>query len=192
MTKKKLFDVVLSAGHVALGSNYDPGAEGKREDGSKIQEATLVLAYRDELAHCLREKGFRVITPNDTLTLKQTIDFAMNFKINTVTLELHFNAFNGSAEGIEAFYDGKTKLSKALATKLTEKLSEALDQKNRGVKTEASSKRGKLGLLRSAPYPVILEIAFLDSLSDMAKVGNVDHWASIASDAVYEVACESK
>lgn len=181
----KYFDIILSAGHVALGPNYDPGAT-IRSTGET--EAHLVLAYRNELAHQLRELGFRVITPNDTMTLRQTIDFAKGFKINTVTLELHFNVFDTKAEGVEAFFDGKTKLSKALALSLVEKLSESLDQKNRGVKTEASSKRGKLGLLREAPYPVILEVAFMDNPLDMAKVGNVEHWASVASQAIKAVA----
>ena len=179
----RLFDIILSAGHVASGSHYDPGAVV----GGK-EEALLVLSYRDELAHQLRGLGFRVITPRDDYTLKQTIDFATQFKVNTVTLELHFNVYNGSAEGVEAFFDGKTKLSKALAKGLVDSLSLALGQENRGVKTEASSKRGKLGLLRSAPYPVILEIAFMDNPDDMEKVGDIETWAEVAAQAIHEVA----
>ncbi len=167
-------DIIISAGH-----NFsDPGAQS---DG--INEATLTMSYRDALASVLRSMGYRVITPRDNLSLRQTIQEALAFP-KTLAIELHFNAYNGEAHGVEAFYTKADYLSLEVSKAILKACETTLGLKNRGAKTSAQSHRKRLGFTDDLKHGIILEICFMDNLEDRHKVQNVHRWAEVVAKAI--------
>lgn len=88
---------------------------------------------------------------------------------NGLALEFHFNTCGGTgAECVIA--DNASATSREVAEDLAKIISEVLGVKNRGVKRESQSARGKLGFLNQIKSPsVIVEVCFLDCLADMEK-----------------------
>lgn len=148
-------ELVLSAGHHLNDSGATKG---------KLKENELAMMFRDRLAQAFRSKGYRVDTPNDSMTLRQTIKYAQAFP-GAPAIEIHFNAFNSKAKGVEAFYNPKSQIGKKLATHLV-KASEVFGFKNRGIKTPSKSARGRLGFISSLHTGVILEVCFMDNPED--------------------------
>lgn len=90
----------------------------------------------------------------------------------SVLLDIHFNASaNLSATGTEMIVaNNASKLSIAMANELAEGTACILGVKNRGVKTEAQTARGKIGILNlGAGIAVLAELCFISNPSDMAK-----------------------
>ena len=159
--------IVISAGH----SLSDPGATTKGSDGTIIKESELTMDLRDKLAHALRAAGWRVLTPSDAYSVRQTINYINNFPSNEPipVVDIHYNAFNGEAHGVEVFTNSG-KLMNVAGKAMVGAISETLGLTNRGVKQDKKSKRGRLGLLREVKNSMILEVCFMDNPEDLEKV----------------------
>lgn len=156
----------VSAGHHLS----DPGALGIKGAPSESRQAMRV---RDRVVHTLRTKhGINVITDSDSETLSQ---YLARIKPNgsDVVVEIHFNAFNGKATGTEVLVGNDAdRLDRGLATELAAVGARVLGIPNRGVKTEAQSHRGRLGLMREQGIVALIEVCFIDNPTDMAAFEN--------------------
>lgn len=175
-------DIIISAGH----SLSDPGAIS---DG--VTEASLTMKYRDALVKKLRDNGYRVITPTDDLSLRQTIKEAKAFP-KTLAIELHFNAFNREAHGVEAFYTRADYLSLEVAKALLKASEKHLGLRNRGAKTSNQSHRRRLGFTDELNHGVLLEICFMDNPKDIQKVSDIERWAEVMFSAIDSVLKKNK
>ena len=80
-------------------------------------------------------------------------------------IDLHFNA--GGGTGVEAFVnDNATEEENGMALGLCMCVSRVLGIKNRGVKKQGQSVRGKLGIFGINANVVLLEVCFVDSKPD--------------------------
>lgn len=146
----------IFAGHHA----NDPGAIAY--DGTT--EAQLTRELRADLSRAVRDKGIQVREDDDRWTLPQAIQWlATNTSSKDVLVELHFNSNHPTASGVEAFvHDGTSPYNHNRARQLCSAVSRALTIKNRGVKSEAESARGRIGILHTPPRVVLLEVCFLN------------------------------
>ena len=90
----------------------------------------------------------------------------------SVLVDHHFNASsNPNATGTEVIVSNNANAnSKALAKELAEGTACILGIANRGVKTEAQTARGRIGILNlNAGIACLVEIAFLSNPNDMVK-----------------------
>lgn len=149
----------ISAGH----HNKDSGAVG-----NGYQENKLTMEFRDlVVAECLK-KGLKVITDKDTETLGEYLR-RIQTGSGSVVIEFHFDAATvKTATGTTALVgDDADRLDKAFANELTLATSSILGIKNRGVKSESDSHRGRLGLMREQGTVALLEICFISNENDM-------------------------
>jgi len=148
-----------SAGHHL----NDSGAVGV--DGRKENVETMI--FRDLVNSQLRKLGRTVVQDNDKETLGQYLG-RINPTEKDVTIEPHFNAFNGKATGVEVLIpDNANERSKAMAKELVDGYAKIMGIANRGVKTESQSARGRLGLMRKKGAVCLPELCFIDNPNDM-------------------------
>lgn len=156
--------IFISAGHNnTSGANYDPGAIGV----SGRKEADEALKMRDKIIYYLRKEGASFISDQAGESLKEYLK-RINTGTGSVVCEIHFNAANGSATGVEVLVqaDGD-KMDKACAKELCDKSANLMGIKNRGVKSEADSHHGRLALMREQGIVVLIEVCFIDNPEDM-------------------------
>lgn len=148
-----------SAGH----HNNDPGAIGV--NGRK--ESIEAIEFRDLVNKELKRLGENVVQDDDNDTLGQYLG-KINPTDKDVVVEFHFNAYNGKATGTEVLVsDNANDRSKSMAKELVDGYARIMGIENRGVKTESQSARGKLGLMRKKGAVALVEICFIDNLTDM-------------------------
>ena len=83
-------------------------------------------------------------------------------------LEFHFDAASPTATGTTILVEAEAdRLDKAFAKEIVDKTAEILKIKNRGVKSETDSHRGKLGLMREEGIIALLEVGFITNVSDI-------------------------
>ena len=170
--------IFISAGH----HNKDSGAIGC--NGKK--EADLTKIMRDLTCKKLDEMGVKYTKDNDDETLAQWLKRAVTGPAS-VTLEFHFNAFNGKATGVETLVaDGASTNSRLFAKELSDITVFVTGLPNRGVKTESESHRGRLGLMRELGIVALIELAFIDNCGDVDKWDRnkellASHYAKILS-----------
>lgn len=151
----------ISAGH----HNKDSGAIGF---GSR-KESEEAIKFRDAVVKYCQQKGLKVITDNDDETLSQYLQRIQTGE-GSVVIEFHFDAFNKIASGTTALVGNDAdRLDKMFAQELSLVTSEILGVKNKGVKSESESHRGRLGLMREQGTVCLLEICFIDNAEDMSK-----------------------
>ena len=166
---KKLF---LTAGH----HNKDSGAVG-----NGYKESELNIELRDLITQRVKElnASIEVYNDDDDLTLGQVIANVIETATSQdVFVEIHFDASdNASASGTTALVANNAgDKSKALAKELVDLNASILGIKNRGVKSEADSHRGKLGMLHTKAISVLMEIAFISNPKDMELYQEHKHW----------------
>jgi len=156
--------IYSSAGH-HLG---DPGAIGI--DGRK--ESTECIIFRDLVNAELHRIGISPVSDDDRETLGQYLGrISPNEK--DVVVEVHFNAFNGKASGVEVLIsDNASHASSALAGEIAGGFAKIMGITNRGVKKESQSARGRLALMRERGTVCLIEICFIDNRSDMRAYDN--------------------
>lgn len=149
-----------SAGH----HEKDPGAvyNGVKESEKNIEFRGLISKHLGDHKH---------IMDKDSETNAQ---YQNRIKPGngSVLLDIHFNASaNESANGTEMIIaNNASAQSKQMATELAEGTACILGVKNRGVKTEAQTARGKIGILNlGAGIAVLAELCFISNKDDMAK-----------------------
>lgn len=174
--------IYIEAGH----NLNDSGAiEGK------ILERELTIEFKKRLSYFL-ELGLKdypkvkVHLDNDAWTLGQTIsNFKKTLTGNDITFSIHFNsADNKTATGCEIFIsDNAGENSKTLATQLNGTYVTILSIKNRGVKKESESNRGRLGILNMKGVAVLCEPCFMSNKSDLDVYEKNKDW--LAEDTAF-------
>lgn len=154
--------IFVSAGHNPKGIKVDPGAVA-----NGYTEAGLNVEIRDLVCKELDSVGAKYIKDLDTETLSQYLQRAETGNASVV-LEFHFDAANGIASGSTSIVEMEAdRLDKLFAKELVDSCSSILGIKNRGVKSEADTHRGRLGLMREEGIICLLEIAFIDNIGDV-------------------------
>mgnify|MGYP000992531641 CR=1 FL=1 len=157
----------ISAGHCAdrKSPNFDSGAEGI----NKRLECDETIKVRDRVIAIIKEKGYTdIIQDANNESLKEYLNRAKTGN-GSMVCEFHFNAFNFKTSGTEVLVaDNPSINSSNCAKEMADVTASILGIPNRGVKTEAESHRGKLGLMREMGIVVLVEVCFIDSATDMA------------------------
>lgn len=150
----------ISAGHHLK----DSGALG-----SGTQENLETIAFRDMVVSICRAKGMRVITDNDNETLPQYLSRIQTGE-GSVVIEFHFDAHDGQASGSTVLVGQDADANdKAFGKEVVDACSSIIGIPNRGVRSEAESHRGRLGLMREKGIVCLVELCFIDNPSDMQK-----------------------
>ena len=149
----KLF---LTAGHTGAGT----GAKKYLDEGAET------IRLRNDLKNELSWYGVHVVIDSDRASLSEVItSIKSRATFSDYVLDLHFNA--GGGTGVEAFVnDNATVEENSMALGLCMCVSRVLGIKNRGVKKQGQSARGRLGILGIDANAVLLEVCFVDSKSD--------------------------
>ena len=173
---KSLF---ISAGHSAS----DPGAA---DNGTT--EATIVVDFRDRLAHYLSDK-LVFGTDGDigqNLPLRQAAKLASR---HDVAVEFHCNAATPAATGVET-------LSKRdafpFAGRICNAISDTLGIRNRGSKPENSGQHSRLAFA-SDGGGIIVELFFLTNKQDLASYrANMDALVEAVANVLIDEVCDDE
>jgi N-acetylmuramoyl-L-alanine amidase len=160
--------ICLDPGH-GLGNRsagkYDPGAVS-----NGVEEASVAMAWANNLRQLLIAKGCKVIRTRrdhkDPAPVGKRAGIAREYGCQ-ILVSLHTNAATGTAQGTETFYRGAER--KSLAKQLNDAVVEALDTRDRGVKTEGQSQHARLAVMAFQPC-FLLELGFIDHAGDRAKM----------------------
>jgi N-acetylmuramoyl-L-alanine amidase len=152
--------VYPSAGH----NNFDPGAvyNGIKEADKTKELRNLISKHLGTHKH---------ITDYDCETNRQHQN-RIKPGSGSVLADHHFDASpNTTVSGVGVFVATNANAnSLAMAKEVAEGLSKIMGIPNRGVKTEAQSGRGRLGILHlGAGIAILVEVCFLSNPCDMAK-----------------------
>lgn len=161
--------VIITAGHSnGKGGYLDRGVASY--DG-KLFEGDLTIQLRDKVADILRKGGFKVYEDSDKNPLAAAIQELKGFfSFTSINVDIHFNAASMGASGTETLVKDKySKFEYKIAEMLCERISAVMGIKNRGVKTESMSARGRLGWMRMTGNNIIIEVCFLSNPGDVAK-----------------------
>ena len=97
-----------------------------------------------------------------------------------LVVSVHFNAYNGTARGIEAFYKYKDRnggTSKTLASNVVNSILEEFSLPNRGLKTRVGSNgvTDYYHMIREVDAPsIIIESSFIDNEEDQKLVNTLE------------------
>ena len=157
--------IFISAGHNPKGIKVDPGAIG-----NGFHEADLAVEFRNLVVAILKGKKLEVTTDKDDERLGTYIE-RIKTGNGSVVLEFHFDAaVSPTATGTTVLIGNDAdRLDKAFAKELVDANASILGIKNRGVKTEADSHRGSLGLMRESGTVALLEICFISNADDLSQ-----------------------
>lgn len=160
--ERKLF---ISAGHRSDGT-VDTGANAV--DNAK--EGRLTEELRKLIINKFKTKGVLPYTDGSNTSVSETVKI-INAKLhsNDIAIDLHFNWFsNPSVSGTEVLVPFKaSSFELDLAARLSKKISEVLNIRNRGVKTEATSAHGRLLFMRANCENVLIEVCFISCFKDL-------------------------
>jgi|SRR5699024_318760 len=165
--------LIITAGHYSLDSGAV--ALGKKEAEEAIKD-------RDALVFAIHfiSPSAEVITDDDNDNLSTVIRKVRSVaKQNDIWLDIHYNSYNGSVSGVEAFINKSMKqVPKRIAKRIVELSSKILNLPNRGVKPENASQHDKLGVLNVIDNAVLLERGFIDHKVDNKKTEELrKEWA---------------
>lgn len=153
----------ISAGHNPKGLKPDPGAVA-----NGYKEADLAIELRDLVVKEINKyPSVKVVTDSDDERLGTYLE-RIKTGNGSVVVEFHFDAASPQATGTTALIEAEAdRLDKAFAKEIVDKTAEVLKIKNRGVKSETDSHRGKLGLMREEGLIVLLEVCFITNQEDI-------------------------
>lgn len=145
------------------------GHTGARTGAKKyLDEGAETIRLRNDLKNELLKSGVHVVIDSDRASLSEVItSIKSRATFRDYVLDLHFNA--GGGTGVEAFVnDNATEEENGMALGLCMCVcvSRVLGIKNRGVKKQGQSARGKLGIFGINANVVLLEVCFVDSKPD--------------------------
>lgn len=151
--------IFISAGH----HNKDSGAVG-----CGFKEADLTKIMRDLVCKELDSLSVKYTRDDDGETLSQYLNRIKTGE-GSVVLEFHFNASdNKTATGVETLIaDNPSTDSYSFAKDLNNATVRITGLKDRGVKTEGQSHRGKLGIMREQGIVALIELAFISNCNDV-------------------------
>lgn len=157
--------IFISAGHHSKHPvNPDPGAIG-----NGFKEGDLTIEFRDLVCYELDLLGVKYIKDFDNETLQQYVD-RVKTGDGSVVIEYHFDAATPQATGTTSLIeiDGD-RLDKAFAKELADTTSLILGIRNRGVKSEAETRHGRLALMKENGIICLHELCFISNSDDIAK-----------------------
>lgn len=183
---EKYRKVFLIAGHHFNPGKQDPGAVS---DGFKENEFTV--EDRDGIKYFLNKHypGITVFVDDDSKTLSQVISWIKSIEGNdSLIYDIHYNsASSNKATGVEAFVsDNASKKSHEIAQGFINVVESITGLKNRGVKTESDSARGRLGILHTKSPATIVEMGFINNPLDRDTIKKWAGW--IYEDLAHEIA----
>jgi N-acetylmuramoyl-L-alanine amidase len=157
----------VSAGHSSK-AGRDNGALGI--DG--ITEGARTEEFRNLFVQELKKLGVTVNVDGNNTILVETINIFKKYtNSNSILIEFHFNASsNPKATGFEVLIPTlkeATPLEKEIGNEFCNIGSIVLGIKNRGVKTEDDSARGRLGWMRLAGHNILVELGFISNEQDI-------------------------
>lgn len=159
--------IYLLAGHTPKGLNQDPGAIGV----NKLREADLTMQLRDDTADILRSMGYKVWEDEDTQRIAHVLK-QINSNEKDVIIDIHFNAAaNPSATGCEVIMPERhTQAEFDMGRKLSTILASVMQIRNRGVKPESATARGRIGSLNQPKgLNLLLETCFITNPVDVSR-----------------------
>lgn len=109
-----------------------------------------------------------------TSLLSRLLDFEPD-----LTIECHFNSYNGKVSGCEGLYLKGDAHSKAIATQFCKSYTEKFGNFNRGAKGLVSTDRGRKNLIivrQAAPVSILIEPFFGDSPKDPISFDEFQDW----------------
>ena len=157
--------ILLSAGH----GGTDGGSTGA--DNGKEKDRTWTLT--NKVATLLRNAGHSV-------TVKQEKNSSGKWAMKNrsgydYALSIHFNAFNGSATGVECLYKNTVKK----ASTMSKAVANAMGLKDRGAKNRTGLYMLNIG------FDNLIEVCFHDNSNDLAKYNaNIDKVAKAIADTI--------
>lgn len=152
--------IYLLAGH----HRNDPGAIS-----NGYRESDLTMDLRNMVSCSIRSKGIGVVSDDDTDSLSAVIG-KIKSNDRDIICDIHFNAAAPSATGIEVFVPMRsTALERSVAGKISRRGAAIMGIKNRGVKDESLSARGKLAIMNVRGVNLLIEVCFITNRSDMDK-----------------------
>lgn len=168
----------ISAGH----SDADPGAHG-----NGLNEADIVLAFRDRLADYLgnRITVMRDGNPGQNLTLTAAVKKAA---AHDIAVEFHCNAFSDpAATGVETLSgNGNRSLGKTLCNAIANVTGIA----NRGEKGEGSGQHSRLAFV-SDGGGIIVELFFITNPDDVQRyMSHLDECVAAVGQVLIAAVCE--
>ncbi|MGL5962001.1 MAG: N-acetylmuramoyl-L-alanine amidase [Cetobacterium sp.] len=157
---------------IALVVGHNTKSKGAYSEGLKLSEYDLFKQVADKVAEHL--KGVDVYTRKDTGSYSKEMSNLLTEIHKTkydLVIELHFNAFNKVAEGVEVLYYSKSTKGKEWAEQINKIHNSLLGIKIRGlIPISDNSKNGSYGIMK-CKYPYILTESFFgDNPKDTAKV----------------------
>lgn len=156
--------IFISAGHSNV-SGRDRGALGV--DG--ILEGELTVSLRKKIVSELNRLGTNPITDIDSNVTRETVAYMIKtLNSRDIAIDIHFNAANKTATGTEVLIPFKSsEFEKHLGNLLSYNISKVLGIRNRGLKTEADSARGRLIFMTPNCENILIEVCFITNENDM-------------------------
>lgn len=159
--------VFISAGHNSQSKTIktDPGAVG-----NGYKEGDLTIEFRNLVLIELDKLGVKYITDSEEENLSMYLS-RIKTGTGSVVIEYHFDAAeNPLATGTTSIVEMEAdRMDRAFAREIAETTAAILGIDNRGVKTEAETHRGRLGLMREEGLVCLCEIGFITNKNDMDK-----------------------
>jgi N-acetylmuramoyl-L-alanine amidase len=177
MERYPIRPLVLSAGH-------NPRAKGAKALGTHEYDLTILVAHR--LADLLDDMGIPVVLVDSTLGLSERCQWVLENHGDSIALEVHFNSFNGKAEGTEVFYKAGDRIGFNFGRKFLDGVSKGLNLRSRGMKLATQSARGSLAWTSKLNHGVLWEVCFMDNPNDMDKVNNWDESLKVIASVIRE------
>lgn len=156
--------IFLIAGHNGAGT----GANGYLDEGAET------IVFRDLLDAELCKLG--VIPETDFDRENEKLSTIVNWlkgqvEADDLCIDIHFNAASESANGTEVLVpEPATSFEKNTAEQVCDIICKVLGTRDRGVKSEKQSARGKLAMLSGFKcQQILIEICFCSNKSDVGK-----------------------
>ena len=158
----KIKTLIIGAGH----GGTDSGAVG-----NGFIERDLAIEFRNLLVSELKKLSVNCIVDPDSNKLVDSLAyFKKYFNPDSINIDIHWNAGPPAATGTEVLINtNATLFEKQLGGKIAEAIETILNIKNRGLKTELDSARGKLGWMHQLGRNYIIEMCFISNKTDMDK-----------------------
>ncbi len=160
---------------LALSAGHNPDEPGFRfGDLSEWRLASGVADLVQEILAPSRLPILRVpeFPGPQTESLRRVIRFVNAYDPEVaLAVELHYNAFDGEASGTEIIVaEGAASDTRALAEILLHEVLAACGTRNRGIRNDTQSARGRSGFCRHInAHSMLLEIGFLSDIGDREK-----------------------
>ena len=169
--------VAIVIGH----SKNSPGTYSKYLKASEYIYNSEVASYLGCVADIYNRPNARGYN-----TQMEKLAEELNPKGYDLVIELHFNAFNKSANGCEAvIFPGNSK-TKSIGNKFCKMITEKYVTNNRGVKEHGPTQRGG-GFLSKMSAPAIILEPFFGDTEEALKFESENKYASVIIDLLSEL-----